>query len=131
MSFEELLGTVILGIDTLWGGDVMCASGPGRFFADSWFSDQPLPIAYTHPAAARVREVGGVSGKDPAAVRAYLAAVDMPGAIAALKATAHSEYLQGLVLCFETMWALAMEILGDGDPVPYEVCVKASTGKPP
>ena len=33
-SFEELVGTVILGIDTLWGGDVMCASGTGRFIAD-------------------------------------------------------------------------------------------------
>ena len=27
----------ILGIDTLWGGDVMNPSGTGRFIADSWF----------------------------------------------------------------------------------------------
>jgi len=139
MSFEELVGTVIIGIDTLWGGDVMCASGTGRFIADSWFSDEPLPVAYTHPTAARVRETGGVGGKTPdrEAVRAYLSAVDIPGAIAALKkestgsAGLRSEYLSGLVLCFETMWALAMEIMGDGDPVPYETCVRASTGKPP
>ena len=137
--FEELVGTVILGIDTLWGGDVMCASGTGRFIADSWFSDEPLPAAYTHPTATRVRESGGVSGKTPdrEAVRTYLAAVDIPGAIAALKADAattgglRGEYLAGLVLCFETMWALAMEIMGDGDAVPYETCVKASTGKAP
>ena len=139
MSFEELVGTVIIGIDTLWGGDVMCASGTGRFIADSWFSDEPLPAAYTHPTAARVRETGGVGGKTPdrEAVRAYLSAVDIPGAIASLKkesaglAGLRGEYLSGLVLCFETMWALAMEIMGDGDPVPYETCVKASTGKPP
>ena len=61
--FEELVGNVILGIDTLWGGDVMCASGTGRFIADSWFSDEPLPVAYTHPAAAKVRASGGVSVK--------------------------------------------------------------------
>jgi len=36
-------------MDTLWGGDVMCPSGTGRFIADSWFSDEPLPAAYTHP----------------------------------------------------------------------------------
>ncbi len=65
MTFEELVGTAILGIDTLWGGDVMCASGTGRFIADSWFSDDPLPAAYTHPSAARVRESGGVSAKTP------------------------------------------------------------------
>src|ERR1700688_1799573 len=85
--FEELIGVVILGIDTLWGGDVMCASGTGRFIADSWFSDEPLPLAYTHPAAARVRDTGGVGAKDPDrnAVRPYTAAVDIPGAMAALK----------------------------------------------
>ena len=139
MTFEELVGTVILGIDTLWGGDVMCASGTGRFIADSWFSDEPLPRAYTHPTAARLRETGGVSGKtvDRDAVRAYLAAVDLPAAIAALKKEAtnigglRGEYLAGLVLCFETMWDLAIEIIGDGDAVPYEKCVVASTGKPP
>ena len=38
--------------------------GYGRFIADSWFSDEPLPAAYTAPAALRVRETGGVGGKD-------------------------------------------------------------------
>jgi hypothetical protein len=138
-TFEELVGTVVLGIDTLWGGDVMCASGTGRFIADSWFSDHPLPEAYTHPAAARLRELGGVGGKtvDSAAVRAYLAAVDVSGALSALKAEAakigglRGEYLAGLVLCFDTMLALVMEIIGEGPAVPYERCVTASTGRPP
>ena len=35
--------TAILGIDTLFGGDVIDPSGTGRFIADSWFSDEPLP----------------------------------------------------------------------------------------
>jgi hypothetical protein len=49
----KYVADAVLGIDTLWGGDVMCASGTGRFIADSWFSDEPLPDAYTHPTAAR------------------------------------------------------------------------------
>ena len=53
---QELIGNSILGIDTLWGGDVLFASGTGRFIADSWFSDFALPAAYTHPAAARLRQ---------------------------------------------------------------------------
>ena len=52
----KYVADAVLGIDTLWGGDVMCPSGTGRFIADSWFSDEPLPAAYTHPSAARVRE---------------------------------------------------------------------------
>src|SRR5512142_2108125 len=129
----------VLGIDTLWGGDVMCPSGTGRFIADSWFSDEPLPPAYTHPAAARVRQSGGVSAKAPdsESIEAYLAAVDLPGAIEALKGHAgraeglRGRYLAGLAECFEVMWDLAMEVVGRGKPVPYERCVLASTGRAP
>jgi hypothetical protein len=138
-QYEELIGNAILGIDTIWGGDVMCASGTGRFIADSWFSDQALPRAYTVAEAARVRESGGVSAKvpDAAAMDAYFAQVDIPGAIAGMKTAAagfgglRGEYLAGLALCFEAMWDLAMEILGKGAAVPYERCVMASCSQAP
>jgi hypothetical protein len=139
VRYEALLGNAILGIDTLWGGDVMCPSGTGRFIADSWFSDEPLPPAYTDGTAKRVRETGGVSSKVPDldAIRKYLAAVDIPAAITGLKECAaqfgslRGQYISGLALCFETMWDLAMEILGQGHPVPYARCVTASTGRAP
>jgi hypothetical protein len=129
----------ILGIDTLWGGDVMCPSGTGRFIADSWFSDQPLPQAYTTPSAARLRETGGVSGKsiDRKAVDEYLRAIDIPAAIAGVRKSASSQgeltgtYLEGLAMSLEVMWDLAMEILGNGPAVPYERCVLASTARKP
>jgi hypothetical protein len=133
------LADAVLGIDTLWGGDVMCASGTGRFIADSWFSDEPLPIAYTHSAAARVRASGGVASKsvDRASVEEYLRAVNLPAAIAGVRSEAlkidglRAGYLDGLALCMEAMWDLAMEVLGKGDAVPYERSVEASTGKKP
>jgi len=135
----DLVGNAILGIDTLWGGDVMCASGTGRFIADSWFGDEPLPAAYTAPQAAALRQSGGVSAKSPdtAAIDAYLAAVDIPAALAGLKDLAtetgglRGEYLAGLALCFETMWDLALEILGRGPKVPYDRCVWASCAHAP
>ena len=137
--YEALLGNAILGIDTLWGGDVMCASGTGRFIADSWFSDEPLPPAYADARAARVRETGGVSAKAPDrdAIQKYLAAAGIPDAIEGVKQSAaqfgglRGQYVSGLALCFETMWDLAMEILGQGPAVPYERCVAASTGSAP
>src|ERR1051326_7416878 len=84
------LANAILGVDILWGGDVMCPSGTGRFIADSWFSDDPLPLAYTTPSAARVRETGGVGGKtiDRTAVEQYLKEVDLPKAIAGVNSEA-------------------------------------------
>ena len=138
-SLGRFVADAVLGIDTLWGGDVMCPSGTGRFIADSWFSDEPLPAAYNVPAAARVRESGGVSGKnaDRQAVEEYLRQVDLPQAVAGIRDEAkkiggtRSQYLQGLSLCLETMWDLAMEVLGQGKPVPYTRCVESSTGRPP
>jgi hypothetical protein len=87
---EGLVGNAILGTDTLWGGDVMSASGTGRFIADSWFGDEPLPMAYTAAEAGPVRQSGGVAAKSPdlAAIDAYLAKVDIPGAIEGLKGAA-------------------------------------------
>jgi hypothetical protein len=118
----------------------MCASGTGRFIADSWFSDEPLPAAYTVPEAARVRETGGVSGKkvDRQAVEEYLRLrwiSRKPSPEFAMRpgrsAECAANYLQGLSLCLETMWDLAMEVLGKGKPVPYARCVESSTGRPP
>ena len=135
----KYVADAVLGIDTLWGGDVMCPSGTGRFIADSWFSDEPLPAAYTHPSAAKVRETGGVGGKkiDREAVEEYLRQVDLPGAIAGVRKEAgklqglRKAYLTGLAVSLEVMWDLAMEVLGKGDPVPYARSVEASTAKPP
>ncbi len=131
--------TAILGVDTIWGGDVMNPSGTGRFIADSWYSDEPLPEAYTHPAAAALRESGGVAGKSPdlGALDAYLAAVDVPGAVREMGERGRAmgglrgAYLDGMSGCLATMWDLALEMAGRGPAVPYDRCVVASTGKPP
>ncbi len=135
----RFVADAILGIDTLWGGDVMCPSGTGRFIADSWFSDEPLPRAYTTPAAARMRQTGGVGGNtiDRAAVEQYLREADLPAAIAGVRSEAtkiaglRGHYLDGLAECLSVMWDLAMEILGRGAPVPYARSVEASTGQAP
>ena len=129
----------VLGIDTLWGGDVMCASGTGRFIADSWFSDDPLPLAYTAAVAKRVRESGGVGAKliDRKAIDVYLNVVDLQEAIEGLKAEAlrvgalRGGYLAGLAVSIQVMFDLALEMLGRGPAVPYERCVLASAGRAP
>ncbi len=138
-QLDKFVADAVLGIDTLWGGDVMCPSGTGRFIADSWFSDEPLPAAYTHPAAEHLRQFGGVSGKsvDLEKVDTYLRELNLPQAISGIRKEAgqigglRGEYLLGLALCLDTMWDLAMEVSGKGDPVPYARSVEASTGKPP
>ncbi|MGB5103010.1 MAG: hypothetical protein WBO04_06770 [Steroidobacteraceae bacterium] len=138
-TLDSATAEALIGIDTLWGGDVMNPSGTGRFIADCWFSDEPLPVAYTHPSAAPLRVNGGVGAREPqrASIEEYLAAVDVQGAIARMLDASRAlggqrgAYLEGLGLCCELMWDLAMEIIGRRSPVPYEHCVRTITGRPP
>lgn len=135
----KFVADAILALDTLWGGDVMCPSGTGRFIADSWFSDEPLPRAYTLPSAERIRTCGGITGKavDREAVDQYLKEVDVSAAIEGIRKEAQKigelrgQYLLSLSSALSTMWDLAMEVLGKGVPVPYERCVIEATGHPP
>ena len=48
----RFVADAVLGIDTLWGGDVMCPSGTGRFIADSWFSDEQAQTSCPPGSAA-------------------------------------------------------------------------------
>src|SRR5271167_2170454 len=108
-QLDLYVADAVLGIDTLWGGDVMNPSGTGRFIADSWFSDRPLPAAYTHPNAGAVRASGGVAAKEPdrRAIEAYLSSVDVQGAIRRVEEEAKAKgglrgaYLKGLATCFD------------------------------
>ncbi|HEY5162460.1 MAG TPA: hypothetical protein VII81_05545 [Terriglobales bacterium] len=135
----RFVADAVLGIDTLWGGDVMCASGTGRFIADSWFSDEPLPDAYTKASAEAVRKAGGVSAKqvDSEAIEKYLREVDLPAAITGVLFEGEQigglrgRYLVSLAKSLEIMWDLAMEVLGKGPAVDYADCVEASTGRAP
>lgn len=144
-KLDGLVATAALGIDTLWGGDVMNPSGTGRFIADSWFSDAPLPPAYQHPLAARLRQLGGIALPPQKAglreaVAAYTKEVDVLGAIrgvqalaqaAPLAGTPRGAYLRSLADCFAVMWDLAQELLEQGPHVPYRRCVETMTGAAP
>jgi hypothetical protein len=138
-DLDTAIAEAVIGIDTLWGGDVTNPSGTGRFIADSWFSDEPLPRAYTHPSAAALRQCGGV-GPGAAAVAAadaYLDAVNVQDAIGRVLEAGRGDgglrgaYLDGLGRCCAVMWDLAMEVLGRRTEVPYEQCLLALTGTAP
>ena len=139
LTLDRALAEAILGIDTLWGGDVMNPSGTGRFIADSWFSDEELPQSYTDATAAAVRAAGGLSAGevDRPAIDAYLGAVNLREALDLVASEGPGQpgsrgpFLDGLSTCLEVMWDLAMEALDRGDPVAYSRSVEASTGAAP
>lgn len=137
--YEHDIATAILGIDTVWGGNVDSPSGVDRFIADCYFSGKPYPEAYTDPLAVTVRAAGGLSAAEPdrRAVQAYLDRFDLPAAFRRVAEQAEAftplrrRYLLGLVSSLQVMLELAHEALGTGPAVPYERCTLASTGEPP
>jgi hypothetical protein len=139
LTLDRAIAEAILGIDTLWGGDVMNPSGTGRFIADSWFSDEELPQSYSHATAAAVREAGGLSAGEVnrGAMDAYLKAVDIRQALDVVafegpsQAEVRGPFLAGLATCLDVMWDLAMEALDRGEKVAYSRSVEASTGAAP
>jgi len=125
--------------DTLWGGDVMNPSGVGRFIADCWFSDEPLPSAYTHRWPTRCARTAASGRKRRITLRSkpicrwWTSMARLRACSPARRAVGglRGAYLEGLGLCCEVMWDLAMEIAGRGPPVPYERCVRTITGRAP
>lgn len=79
----------------------------------------------------------GAKQPDVAAIDAYLAAVDVPGAVRSLAAEAtrlgglRGAYLEAMAESLGIMWELSEERLGRGPKVPYERCVLASSGQAP
>jgi hypothetical protein len=134
-----VLAKAVIGIDTLWGGDIRAPSGVDRIFADSWLSDQPLPLDLNSGAAIAVRSAGGAYADpvDVPAIDRFLADVDLSGTLAELKARTSETtggrrgYLTGMCAALGVMWSLAMEKLGRGESVPYATCVEAATGEAP
>ncbi|MBM4319487.1 MAG: hypothetical protein FJ125_05890 [Deltaproteobacteria bacterium] len=137
--YEHDIATAILGVDTIWGGDVSSPSGANRFIADCWFSGKPFPEAYTDPLAASLRRSGGLSAPDPdrSAVLAYLDRFDLPAAFSRIRRQSDGftplrrRLVLGLVDSLQVMLDLALEAAGQGPPVSYARCVLASTGEAP
>lgn len=137
--FELDLATAILGMDTLWGGDVESASGMGRFIADCYFSGRGYPPAYSDTSATALRASGGLSAGTPDvdAARAYLARFDIGATLVRLRAAARAfaplraSFVGALADSLEVMLALALERMGDGPPVEYARCVAASCATAP
>ncbi len=140
LPYEEHLASAIIGVDTLWGGDVTSPSGMGRFIADCYFSGKPLPGLHGSDAAKALRSFGGVTSDqegvrdaarrfmDEARVQEHMAAVaEFLPTFPPLR----RRFVEGLLDSLRVMLDMAMEAIGQGDPVPYEEAVHASCGHGP
>jgi hypothetical protein len=137
-EYERAVANAIISVDTIWGGDVNCASGTGRVIADSYFSWKNLPEAYEGDDAAVLRKSGGVSAKEPdkKAIKAYLDRtkptehIDEMVRLASGFDPLRQEIVLGLAEALRVELDLALERIDQGPPVAYERCVVAAMGEP-
>jgi hypothetical protein len=138
-TLDALIADVGIGIDTLWGGNVLHPSGKGRAVADTWFSTRPLPAFHGHPAAVALRQAGGVlfARASTEAIDAFLRESRLAQRLDHLATTVHhmpglrGRFLRHLAEVLTVTWDIAQELLGRGTAVPYERSLKAATRRLP
>lgn len=136
-GFDLAVATAIIGVDTLWGGDVNNPSGTGRFIADSYFSGKDLPPCYHHPIAVKLREGNeGVLGDKVTddEIMTFLKDIEHPRSLFEMDTMTdsfRSDYIRALSRSMRVMVDMALAFRGIGDPVPFETAVMASTGQLP
>jgi predicted nucleic acid-binding protein len=71
-KFDADLATFLLGVDSLFGGDVMHESGTKHVIADTWTSGYPAPQIYHDPMAQVLREKDGVDKVDSETINTFV-----------------------------------------------------------
>lgn len=133
------IATAVIGVDTLWGGDVDDFSGTNRLIADSYFSDYELPPCFFDSVAERLRVSGGVLGNEVSnhdivqfekkfAIRECIAFLQS-GASATTEVQKKYQARMGKAL--EAMLDLALAERGLISEIPYARLVEAGTGFAP
>lgn len=78
-EFENRLSTLLIGVDSLFGGDVMHESGTKHVIADTWTSNYTPPKIYYDKTAQLLRDNDGLEGIDTEIVNDFIERYDLLG----------------------------------------------------
>lgn len=135
-SLEYNLGTLVLGVDTLWGGNIASPSGVDHLIADYWISGAPFPAVMNDPFAAALRADGAgvLTKKDQKnEVRNFVEkyALDtlpntLRAQISVIQDKDRATYLKNIVSSLEVMRDRAMAEVGLCDTPSYELMYRTA-----
>jgi hypothetical protein len=122
-GYNHDLATLIIGVDSLMGGDVMHESGTKHAVADTWTSGLPPPDIYNHEIAVKLRAAEGMDGVPTDDVAAFVTKHDLFELPDKLRDAAkgfepeHRLYAENKIHALEVMLqtAVAMKV---GDELP-------------
>lgn len=132
-DFAHDLATLVIGVDTMWGGDILQESGSEHFIADTWTSDAKPPEIYWSEQAQELREKGGVLGG--ASIGAFSSKYNLDKLVGKTIAAGlemdsdRGRYLVHLGQALDTMISTAYAIYGKWDLPAFETRYKTGTGK--
>jgi len=78
-EFENKLSTLLIGVDSLFGGDDLHESGTKHVIADTWTSDYKPPKIYYDKTAQLLRDNDGLEGVDAEIVNDFIDRYDLLG----------------------------------------------------
>ncbi len=134
-ELETNLATLLIGVDTLFSGDVLHPSGTKHFIADTWISGMKPPEIYDDEYSKAFRESGGVRyWRNATKVTQFVKKYHLPELpevlrkeLAALPDKDQKAYLAHTVNALEVMLRTAVAIANRKAIPSYEERYRAAT----
>jgi len=139
-EFDTKLATLLIGVDSLFGGDALASSGKDRVIVDTWTSGLDAPAIYYDPIASQLRKMNGYKKTGNFLVRQFIDRHDLENLPQVIREEAKSldadrcSYMVNLATCLEEMLQTAIELrFGKGLSSPkkrietFERCYRAAT----
>ena len=76
-KFDNNLSTLLIGVDSLFGGDALHESGTKHMIADTWTSGFEPPSIYHDPISRHLRVNGGMENFESSTIVEYLIKYDL------------------------------------------------------
>ena len=135
-GFDERLSTLLIGVDSLFGGDDMHESGTRHVIADTWTSGYEPPKIYHDETAQVLREKEGIEGVDKDVVNGFVKKyklLELPDVVRedALSFQTNdpdrTNYIHNLVNALEVMLHTAIAISNGTELPSYDTRYRAAT----
>jgi len=137
-EFDRKLATLLLGVDSLFGGDDMHESGTKHVIANTWTSGYAPPAVYHDPAAQLLREKEGIEAVDKSVVNGFVRKfklLELPDIIREDAMSFQAEdldrtnYIHNLVNALEVMLHTALAISNKTELPSFEDRYFAATAR--
>lgn len=138
-GIENDYATLLVGVDTLLGGDVGAEEGGAHFIADTFpKSERELPGIYSDPNAVALRAAGGAKPEIVDHVRAFISAHDLldtkgrlTGSLDADASPLRRRFMENMERCFGVMAQTAVALAEGTELPPYEERYEAAARRAP